>query len=51
MIFKIKIKPVDQKQKHYEEEFHTSDIHWTMEQYARNRNPFVWELIDYEESH
>lgn len=51
MIFKIKIKPVDKKENSYMEDFYTDDIHWTMEQYARNRKPFMWELIDYNEKH
>jgi|11BtaG_2_1085332.scaffolds.fasta_scaffold00659_6 hypothetical protein len=51
MIFKIKINPVDNNETSYEEDFNTTCIHWTMNQYARNRKPFTWELIDYEETH
>ena len=51
MIFKIKIKPVNKEEEPYTKEFYTDDIKWTMEQYQRNRRTFIWELIDYEETH
>lgn len=27
-------------------EFKTQDLEWSMDQYQRNRDPFIWEILD-----
>jgi hypothetical protein len=43
MIYKVKITFFNNESSI--EEFETSDIVWTMEQYQRNRQPLQWELV------
>ena len=41
----IKVMPINDEQEPYEFRVETNDIKWTMEQYARNREGFIWEIV------
>jgi len=43
--YTIKVIPISEEQEPYEFKVETSNIEWTMEQYARNREGFAWEII------
>jgi len=43
MIYKVKITYFNDESSI--EEFDTSDIKWTMEEFQRNRKPFQWTII------
>jgi hypothetical protein len=45
--YKIKIIPGDEDKEPYEFRVETRDIEFTMEQYARNRDPFEWEQLNW----
>lgn len=42
--YTIKVIPLNEEQEPYEFKVETSNIEWTMEQYARNREGFAWEI-------
>jgi hypothetical protein len=43
MIYKVKITYFNNESS--VEEFDTSDIQWSMEEFQRNRKPFQWEIL------
>jgi len=45
--YKIKIIPLNEEVEPYVFKVETKDIDWTMEQYGRNREPFHWEMINW----
>lgn len=45
--YKIKIIPLNEEIEPYVFKVETKDINWTMEQYGRNREPFHWEMMDW----
>jgi len=45
--YKIKITPHDEEKESYVFKVETRNIEWTMEQYARNREPFDWEMSNW----
>ena len=45
--YKIKIIPHDEEQESYVFKVETRDLEFTMEQYARNREPFEWVKSDW----
>ena len=46
LIYQILIKPSDDKP--YTIEIQTDNIEWSMEQYARNRSSFTYEIVSWE---
>ena len=44
--YKIKITPFHAHDASYILELETEDINWSMSQYQRNRDSFVWEILE-----
>jgi len=45
--YKIEVIPYDEEKEPYVFKVKTKDIEWTMEQYQRNREPFKWEILNW----
>jgi|TARA_B110000908_G_C10148504_1_gene400206 hypothetical protein len=44
--YEVRITPIDDKA--YTIEIESDNIDWSMEQYARNRGPFTYEIVSWE---
>jgi len=44
--YEVRITPIDDKA--YTIEIESDNIDWSMEQYARNRSPFTYEIVSWE---
>jgi hypothetical protein len=45
--YNIKVTPLDEVTEPYTFRVSTRDIKWTMEQHQRNREPFSWEMLNW----
>jgi hypothetical protein len=48
--YKIEITPYHAPDASYTVELTTGDLEWSMDEYARNRDPFAWKIIEQNEN-